>query len=231
MRSISAVVFLLLLSNIIIAQDNSRERKFDRIKDLNAEVNKLAEELLLPDSVDIKDAESQGLKTFRLMPREVSSRPMTVPQGGGAFYSFTTGSHDYQKTAQILLEENRLRTGFAGANYGLMADLGDISLADITSAIPEVGFLLKYKAPTNILEARAEQRKRGEYKVGDLIFRSYFPAVIGHSYLLRAIDFGDADVFVALKVIRKDTDGSFIIYWKQIANFGKAILDPTIREN
>ncbi len=231
MKLFLIAVLSLTLSTINFAQDISREQKFRQIKEFNAQINKLAEELLLPDADDFKNAEAQGLKAFRLMPREVFSRPITVPQEGGACYSFTTGSHDYQKIAQIMLEQNYLSTGFAGANYGLMVDLGNISLADIGPGIPEVDFLLKYKAPTNILDARTEQRKRGDYKVGDFTLRSHLPSVVSHSYLLRAIDFGNADIFVALKVIRKDTDGSLIIYWKQIADFGKPSLDPNIKEN
>jgi hypothetical protein len=40
-----------------------------------------------------------------------------------------------------------------------------------------------------------------------------------------------ADMLVAFKIIRKDSDGSVIIFWKPIADFGKPILDPNVREN
>lgn len=232
MKLFLTVVFTLFLFTTFFAQDLSREQKSQQIRELNAQINRLAGELLLPETVDIRDADSRSLKAFRLLPREAYDRPISVPQGGGSFYSFTTGSHDYQATAQINLELNRLSTGFAGSNFGLMADIGDVSITDDLSGIPELSFLSKYNAPTNIVAARAEQAKSRDYKVDNFRLKSYLPAVVGHSYILRAISFhgGSADVLVALKVIRKDTDGSLIIYWRQLADFGKPTLDPTIKE-
>ena len=229
---------LTILSNSI-AQSSSREQKITQIKKLqteiskiNDEIDKIAVEVLLVDPLDLKEAEYLGVSAFRLMPREVYGRQIRVPQEGGSVYSFTTRSHEYQKIAQINLERDRLSSGFAGVNFGLMADIGNFSLVDDLSGVPEVGFLTKYKAPTNVIDARAEQTKSREYKVDNIILRSHSPAVVGHTYVLRAISYdgGNADVLVALKVIRKDTDGSLIIYWKQLADFGKPALDPNIRE-
>ena len=71
MKLFLIAVLSLTLSTINFAQDISREQKFRQIKEFNAQINKLAEELLLPDADDFKNAEAQGLKAFRLMPREV----------------------------------------------------------------------------------------------------------------------------------------------------------------
>lgn len=227
MKLFLKVVFTLALSSNLLAQEVSREQKFRQIKELNAQIDKIVEELLLPAPSDLKDAETQGVKVFRLMPRETHERQM----GGGAFFSFTSGSHDYQKIAQIMLEQNYLGTGFAGADYGLMGNLGSISLSDVNVDTPEVSFLLKYKAPTNILDARIEQRKAHDYEAGAFRLKNRFPAVVGHAFVLRSIVFRGADLVVVFKVMRKDTDGSLIIFWKQIADFGKPQLDPSIREN
>jgi len=230
MKVFLAVVFSLALSTTFFAQDISREQKFQQIKDLNARVNRLAHELLQPDPADLKDAESQDLKAFRLMPREIFSRPITEPSEGGSFYSFTTGSHDYQKIAQIMLEHNNLGIGFAGYNYGFIADLKNIGFSEVRPEIPEYDFLLKYTAPKNIVDARKEQGKAYDYKVDGFTLKSRFPAVVGHTHLLRAISYEKADILVAFKIIRKDADGSLIIYWKQLADFGKPTLDPNIKE-
>lgn len=155
MKTSFTALLLFLIVAATFAQDASREQKMEQINDRNAQIDKLVQDLLMPASGDIKEAESSGLGVFRLNPRETYGR-ITVPQEGGSFYSFTTGSHDYQRIAQILLERNRLSTGFAGANYGLMADLGDIPLSDVSENVKEVNFLLRYKAPTNILDARTE---------------------------------------------------------------------------
>lgn len=231
MKLIPAVVFLCLFSSVAFTQEISREQKFRQIKDLSAQIDRVVEDLLSPSPTDIKQAESDGVKVFRLMPREVYGRQIAVPQEGGACYSFTTGSHDYQKIAQIMLEQNYLSAGFAGADYGLMGDLGNIPLSDAIVETPEVAFLLKYKAPINILDARVEQRKAHQYETDAFTLRNRFPVSIGHAFVLRAISFRDADILVAFKVMRKDTDGSLIIFWKKIADFDKPQLDPNIREN
>ncbi len=229
-RLLVAVFLLMVMNTLLFPQEALREQKLRQIADLNDQINKIVEELLQPSPADVKAAESEGVKVFRIMPREIYARRIIMPQEGGAFYSFTTGSHDYQKTSQILLEGNSLQTGFAGADYGLMADLGNLILLGVGPEIPEVNFLLKYKAPTNILDARVEQQKRGNYPVDNFVLRARLPVSVGHSYVLRAISFGRADVLVALKVMRKDTDGSLIIFWKPLAEFEKPELDPNIRE-
>lgn len=229
-------IFLTLVLTAVFAasalsQELSREQKFQRIKDLNAQVNKLAEEWLQPDASDIKEATRNELKAFRLMPREIVGRIITTPREGGSYYSFTTGSNDYQKIAQIGLEQKHLKTGFAGANYGLMADIGDVPLSNVTSETPEMTFLLRYRAPGNILDARKEQRNAGNYKIDGLAFKDYIPAIVGHTYVLRAIFYGDADIAVALRIERIDSDGSIIIFWKKMGDFEKPTLDPNIKEN
>lgn len=226
MKLVVTIFFSLLLSVGFFGQDVSREQKFQQIKDLNSQVNTLTAELLRPEASDLRDAESQGLKAFRLMPRETFSRLITVPQEGGSYYSFTTGSHEYQKIAQISLEQNYIRSGFAGADYGLMANLGDIGLSEVKPAIPEYAFLFAYPEPNNTADARTEQRKAYEFKTEAFTLRSSFPALVGNTYLLRAISFERADVLVALKIMKKDTDGSLIIFWKQLADFGKPTLQP-----
>jgi hypothetical protein len=221
---------LIFLSAVLNAQEMSREQKFDQINILTEQINKIVQDLLRPSTADIEAAGAAGLAVFRLMPRETYGR-ITSPQEGGAFYSFSTGSHDYQKIAQILLEGNFLSTGFAGANYGLMGDLGTRTLSEVNSETPEIDYLLKYKAPGNILDARVEQRKAHEHRTDTFTLKSRFPATIGNTFVLRSVSFGRADALVAFKIIRKEADGSLIIFWKPIADFGKPELDPNIREN
>ena len=231
MKIFVALVFVFLVSPVVFTQETSREQKFKQIKELNAQIDKVVQDLLLPSTADIKAAEAEGLTVFRLMPREVFGRAIAVPREGGSYYSFATGSHDYGSVSQISLEQKSLKTGFAGADYGLMGDLGSIPVSDVAIGQQEIDFLLKYKPPSNVLDAQAEKRKSQEYNTGEFILRSRFPVKIGNTYVLRAIEFGKADVLVGFKVVRQDTDGSLIIFWKQIADFGKPQLEPSIRGN
>lgn len=221
MRSILwAAILLLPFASILSAQEPSREQEFQKLTDLNAQIQDVEKNFFLPDKKDIKTANSLGLSVFRLLPRERYDRKL-VTQGGGSYFSFTTGSHDYQKIAQLGLEQNYLKVGFAGADYGFIADLGEASLTNITQETAEIDFLLNYKVPSAEKEVRAEQRRSKDYDVNGLRFKSHIPATVGHSYVLRAISFDRADVLVAFSIIRKDSDGSLILLWKTIETFQK----------
>lgn len=228
MKLAIALAFSLALSTTSLAQDVSREQKFLQIKELNSQIDKAVRDLLLPSTSDRRDAESEGVEVFRLMPREIFGRNIVSPAGGGAYYSFTTKSHDYGKSPLISLEQNSLHSGFSGANYGLLADLGEMPLSKVTSETPETAYLLKYRPATNIIDARAEKRNTW---AESLTYKGRVSAVAGHTYVLRAIDYGNADVAVAFRIVRKDADGSLIVFWKMMGDFGKPMLDPNIREN
>ena len=223
MPKLKIIAFLLLSVSFVSAQISSREQKINKIAELNNQIKSLEKDILLPDAKDSEQARLQGFGVFRIMPREIYDHKLTV-QGGGSYYSFTTKSHDYQKIAQIGLEQNSLKVGFAGADYGFIADLGEMPLTDITKETPEAYFPANYKPPTNEREVRAEARKAWNYQVNGLTYKSNIPALVGHSYVLRAISFNDADVLVAFNIHRKDTDGSLIIFWKLLEDFEKPLL-------
>jgi hypothetical protein len=218
--SVRLIVCVFLLSTAAFSQELTREQKLQKIDELNSQIKSLEADVLLPAVKDLKTAQKEGFEVFRLMPRERYDRKLTV-QGGGAYYSFTTKSHDYQKIAQIGLEQNYLQVGFAGANYGFLADLGDIPLATVTTETAELNFLVSYQPPTKEPEVRAEQRKSFKYETENATYQSRVPASPGHVYVLRAISFDDADVLVAFKIHRKETDGSLIIFWNLLKNFEK----------
>ena len=58
-----------------------------------------------------------------------------------------------------------------------------------------------------------------------MIYKDRLPAIVGHTYLLRAVSFKEADVLVAFKVHRRDADGSLIIFWKLLERFVTPVLN------
>ena len=122
------------------------------------------------------------------------------------------------------MEQDNLKVGFAGADYGFIADLSETPLGNVTKETGEVNFLINYKPPAIEPEVRIEQRRARNYEAGGFLYKSSLPAIAGHTYVLRAISFNDADVLVAFKIHRKDADGSLIIFWKLIENFEKPLL-------
>ena len=208
-RVIIALTFLLSITLTGIAQSENPSK-----------------EILSPSLQDIAEAEQKGFQVFKILPRgrfEFEKNELSI-RGGGAFYSFVKQSHSYNDTPQIGLERNSLGVGFYGASYGLIADLGLVPLAGVSNKSEEVIFLAEYKPPTIEAEVRSEQRKAHEYDTEKATYRSRVRVSIGHSYALRAISFGEADVLVAFKIYRKDTDGSLIIFWKLLKQFENPLL-------
>lgn len=184
-------------------------------------------ELLLPSDAELAEAENQGFKVFRLIPRgmfDYVQNELSI-RGGGAYYSFVKRSHSYDETPQIQLAQGNLSVGFAGADYGFIADLGDVPLESLGLKNKFVKVLAKYKAKSIEAEAREEYIKGGKgFELNGLKLKSSQPSKFGNSYLLRAISYNDADTLVAFKVYGEDKNGVLTIFWKPLKNFEKPIL-------
>ena len=222
MRIVSLSVFIVVLFSAALGQ--SREAALEKLKELKNQAASLEKTILLPDKKDIEAAALENVGVFRILPREIYKEGLFDVRGGGAYYSFTNASHSYDAIPQISLEQNGLKVGFYGASYGFMTDLGEIPLAKINNEDKGVEFLANYRPPLERSKARAEQTRAEGFEIEKTAYKYRLPAVAGHSYLVRAISYDEADVLVAFKVHRKDSDGSLIIFWKLLENFEKPIL-------
>lgn len=210
MRLLPICCLLILLSiNSLIAQINQDSKA------------NLIEKSLLPAEQDLLLAEAENFEVFRILPREIVHFEKDAPffRGGGAYYSFSTKTHDYNKIPQIGLERDFIKSGFYGASFGFIGYLRDTPLSTISIENEKVGFLANYKPPKILSEIRKEPMKYDRYESDGIIYRGFLPAVVGHTYILRAISFDEADILVALKIHRKDADGSLIIFWKKLQEF------------
>jgi hypothetical protein len=221
--SFGILILVLLFGSMAGAQELTQEQKLGKISELRSQIDILEKSILLPAENDVKEAEKQGFAVFRIMPRETYEKKITI-RGGGAYYSFTRKTHEYGYGSDIELQQGNLSVGFAGADYGFIYDLGETPLADVTKETNEASFLAGYKPPTIITEIRSEQDKARNYEVNNLTYKENLRAVVGHTYILRSINFGDSDILVAFRVQRKDTDGSLIIFWKPLENFEKPLI-------
>ena len=216
-------IILLFFVSSIVAQELTREQNLQKIDELNNQIKTLENDVISPSAKDLKQAQKDGFSVFRIMPREKYDHKLTI-NGGGAYYSFARKASDYGQGSDIELSQDNLSVGFAGANYGFIYDLGETSLADVSNDSVGVNFLINYKPPTNEPEIRVEQHKAHEYETDGILFKRRVPNIVGHTYILRSINFHRSDILVAFKVHRKDTDGSLIIFWKLIKNFEKPFI-------
>jgi hypothetical protein len=158
-------------------------------------------------------------------------------RGEGAYYSFHYRAHEYGYGSDLGLEAVQhfkgspgrmaelppkyiLSVGFAGADFGMMTNIGEVSLSDLTIADPRVAYMLGYKPPRPESEARAEYARFGKgvtvdgqtYKKSELL-------QVNATYLLRSINYGVSDVLVAFQVVRQEMDGSIILGWKLLKKY------------
>jgi hypothetical protein len=228
-----ALAALATLTVAVCAQSPSRDDILKDIAAKRAELQRLEDQFLAPAEEDravFKELLAQpdtGL--IRLLPRELyesemykKNRKTLTIRGGGAYFSFTRLTHEYGYGSDLQLQSGYLSVGFAGADYGMMIDLGDVSLDEIGPDYPRVLSLMSYAAARDEAQARAEHR---EIETGRILYGATYkdrlPVKVDSTFLLRSINYGDSDVLVACRVVRKDSDGSVIIAWKLLKKFPK----------
>lgn len=226
---IAATLFIVTCSLSAFSQSDSRTGLLKEHETKRAELAKL-EQLLLQPAFEDREAYAQFLVQpntglIRILPREKydshanRKSGLTIP-GGGSYFSFTRLTHDYGWGTQIGLEQEQLKTSFAGADYGMIADLGEIPLEELNSEHPAVKFLSAYQPATYEPQARSEYQRFGAgVNLEGVSYKTSLKALINHSYVLRGIHYSDSDVLVMFRVVRKDTDGSLIIAWKLLNKY------------
>ena len=230
--TISPLLVFAALGITALAQSPSRDEILSDIKSKGLELQEkrqalqeLEKKFLAPSAedqityADFLQQPDTGLA--RLLPRETYDSDaykktigLTV-RGGGSYYSFTSRTHEYGKGTQIGLEQGQLKTCFAGADYGMITNLGDVPLESISVEHPAAMFLVSYERAGDEPRARSEYRRFsfGE-NIDGALYKTTLPATVNNSYVLRGIHYSDSDVVIAFRVVRKDTDGSLIIAWK-----------------
>lgn len=171
---------------------------------------------------------------MRLLPREhfdwevYKVRKQAEMRGGGSYFSFHYRSHQYGYGSDLSYEQGFLKVGFAGADYGMLTDLGDTPLESISAEDPRANFLLNYKAARKEKDARLEFQKfntirvphgMSGYIVDGVSYQRRVEAVEKHTYLLRSIVYGTSDLLVAFRVVRINDDGGLTIAWKTLKKY------------
>jgi hypothetical protein len=213
----------------VLAQSESRDDAIKKIEAIRAGVAALEKKILEPSDED-KAAYAEFLKQpdtglMRLLPREKydetykKSCALTI-RGGGSYYSFAFLSNEYGRGSDIGLEQNHLKVGFAGADFGMITKVENETFEELTLDSPSVFFLSRYNAPSEEPLARSEYRRFAEgASIDGVTYKAYWPVEVNATYVLRSVNFGDSDVLVAFRVARKDTDGSLIIPWKMLKKY------------
>jgi len=234
-----AFSILLLSSLTVVAQTQSHEDVLKEIAAKRAELSKLEKAvselekaLLVPTEKD-RAAYADFLRQpdtglIRLLPRETydfgNFQGMTL-RGGGAYYSFKERTNEYVNSSDISLEQGELNTGFAGANYGLLANLGDVPLESVSLEAAAARTLAQYTPAPDEPHARIEQRRVSEgTTINGVSYKNRQPFRLNSTYVLRSVNYHASDTLVAFRVVRIDSDQSAIILWKLLKQYPTPIL-------
>jgi hypothetical protein len=238
LRKLFAPALLLLLTSLYAPcaraqSSDARAQAAAEIESLRAQI-KAKESVLLAPSGEDRKAYAEFLTQprtglVRLLPREKWDSKLST-RGGGAYYSFTLRSHEYGRGTNIGLEQDYLGTGFAGADFGFMSNIGDAPLETLSTADEAVRFAAAYKAPTAEADARAAHRSFWQpgRRDGDFVYMDRLPVSVGSTYVVRSILYEDSDTLVAFRVLRKDSDGSVVLLWKILQEFQKPPLERSV---
>lgn len=224
---------LLLASLTVFAQSQSRDDILKQIEAKRAELSQLEKTYLAPADEDraryATFLKQSGTGLIRLLPREkfdaevYKDHPKSiVMRGGGAYYSFTRLTHEYGYGSDIGLDGGDFSVGFAGADYGLLTNLGDVPIESVGMDTHAVAIFAAYKPPKDEpLVRREQQRLWPSVELDGLQVSRRVGVQSDSTYLLRSINFRQSDVLVVFRVLRIDSDDSVVIVWKILKKFGK----------
>jgi len=239
-RILTAALFSVAINTCAIstfAQSESRDDILRKITATRAELESKKSELTaLEDKfLAASDEDVAAYAEFlqqpdsgitRLLPRETFDNKNTLTtRGGGAYYSFTRRTHEYGLGTQVGLEQDTLGTSFYGADYGMLARLGNVPLNTLNLDNPAAKFLASYEAVSEEPQARSEYgRFSNGVRVDDVLYKTHQQAIVNNTYVLRAIHYSDSDVLVAFRIVRKELDDSVIILWRVLKKYPKPVL-------
>lgn len=224
-----SLVCLQLLCAGARAQTDERAQAAAEIESLREQIKAREATLLAPAREDYEaHAEflaQPGTGVARLLPREKWIYKLST-SGDGAYYSFSRKSHEYSHGTDIGFEQGYFQVGFGGADFGFITDLGNVPLANVTTETEGVTYLVAFNPPSGEPEARAEQRRTGAgFEVGGRRYARRVPAAANNTYVLRSVSYSRSDMLVAVRVLRKDADGSVVLLWKVLKKFPKPKLE------
>lgn len=191
---------------------------------LSARIRARTQELLLapPAGVQTRYASllaRAGTGVARILPRGAYEQAIEK-RGGGAYYSFATRDNSYDEEPDLELQQGNYSSSFYGGTWGCVLDLGAIALESVPespAALPTA--LTEEQRPAwELLWQDAKTSKQGfsddfkgaAAKLG--LSRNRVPAVVGHTYVVRAILPGEHDHLVAFSPVEQDEFGHTLVW-------------------
>jgi hypothetical protein len=137
------------------------------------------------------------------------------------------GSFEFGDLAYIQIgDSGSFMVGLHGADYGFIAPTDKLNLLEVSAETENaaIAFALAHASPAGKPASDwEEERKKWDItgtKDGEITYRDVSEAIVGKTYVVRSVQVDLSDVAVVLYVDRRDADGSLILAWKIIKDFG-----------
>lgn len=188
----------------------------------------LEHRLLGPPGAEIEPDSSVGYEgAGRLLERDVlDDEGILAVRGDGAYYSFTTGTNDYDVSPDIGSSNGRLTSGFAGLDEGYVLDLGEVDLLELSdwspsqlASLPEERHVAAELLSGDTIDIRTREGQREiAAELAELGFEPWAEVHAGHTYLVRSYQRGWSDLLVGLRVDEVGARG-IAFHWKLLESW------------
>ena len=201
---------------------------------------------------------------YHSQPQQLQNRLVPTVAERFPFAPLPQRSEGLNPRLTLQIAEGQFQIVPSGLDYGFMVDLGDVPLEDLSALPPEKvklpvqtrQFFFSYRPPNDLAALQVDRRRFLTGKVGNFVLKeplfSAAPAVVGHTYLLRSLQFNlpklitegqpitrdrrryldqllamqSSDVLVAFQPVSRRSDGSYTVLWRVLAQFP----DPQIQD-
>ncbi len=151
-------------------------------------------------------------------------------RGNASFYSFRnkTNLNDNGRWADIQFSDGKFVVG-SKTVFGVIAEIGDVSLANVTLKSDALAFLKEYEPKTKVSKVKEEEMAfAAGVGANGLTYALAAPLKLNSVYVLRSVAYrlkedddedlldNRLDIIVAFKVVAKENDGSLILLWKEL---------------
>ncbi len=108
----------------------------------------------------------------------------------------------------------------SGYALTVFTPLGDVPLDQVTAEHPAITLLTQYTPPPQMADfARETEKFLQGIQVGGATFSSGVLAQVNQTYGMRSVLYKKADVVIVFRVVRKETDGSLYLLWKEMKSY------------
>lgn len=246
-RMICSLLMVILLSQSLPAQSPARVKIEKKILTLEKNIRKKESELdrlyrqlgdagslllaVSPEDVELAREFLKQKETglIRLIPKERYEKDFrTMVKSGAASFSFSQQKYRYYprdiELRKGVFETASLPVRSGEVQFGFIASLGDVDLESLSNRNPCAQFLASILPASNRRDIQ-EWRSRIWLGPPGCICSPSAPAKENCTYVLRSVHYPLSDVLVALRAVREDDDGSYIIWWKLLETFPPPELD------